>query len=205
MLKGLSALVTEWGLDGIDWDLENFPGTIPDIIAATSIVRTVTAGLRGAHPGLLVSGAPQMTDVYPDYPSITVGFNRFVPLLANINSSSDNNNNNNTPFFDLLMPQMYNTWAAVETLAYAQTYAGELAVGFTVAGGQVPLKVPPVRPWLGYPASRNAAGSGYIEPTAVAAMARKLVDAGNISGLMTWEIGWDAAQGWAFATAVASA
>ena len=202
MFKGLSALVTEWGLDGIDWDLENFPGTVPDILAAMSIVREVTAGLRAAHPGLLISGAPQMTDVYPDYASVTVGFNRYAPLLANNNN---NNNNNASNVFDMIMPQMYNTWPAVETLAYAQTYAGELTLGFSVSSSGASLKVPPIRPWLGYPASRQAAGSGFIDPTAVAAMARKLVDAGNISGVMTWELGWDAAQGWAFASAMASA
>ena len=187
MLAGLSSLVTAWELDGVDFDLENWPGAVSDIVAACVLVRAVIAGLRAAHPALLISAAPQMTDVYPDYPSITAGFNRYAPLLSQ-------------RLFDAVMPQMYNSWAAVETLAYARVYAGELTAGFAVASP--PMLIPPVAPWLGFPASRSAAGSGFLPPADVVSMARGLGK--NCSGLMTWDIGWDELAGWQFANAVAA-
>ena len=124
-----------------------------------------------------------MTDVFPDYPSFTPGFNRYAPLLEA----------GTLPLLDAVMPQMYNSWAQVETLAYAQTYAGELVKGFAVAGaGPAPLNVtiPPEKLWLGFPASRAAAGSGFISPPDVAAAVKAWAVAGlRIAGLMTWSIG----------------
>ena len=190
MLAGLSSLVAAWGLDGVDFDLENWPSTVPDVVAACALVRAVIAGLRAAHPALLISAPPQMTDVYPDYPSITAGFNRYVPLL----------DGSMPALFDMFMPQMYNTWSAVETLAYAQVYANELAAGFAMASP--PSRVPAIAPMLGYPASRSAAGSGFLSPPSVVAMARGLGK--NCSGLMTWDAGADEQAGWQFANAVAA-
>ena len=190
MLDGLSSLVSSWHLDGVDFDLENWPGAVPDIVAACALVRAVITGLRAAHPALLISAPPQMTDLYPDYPSITAGFNRFAPLL----------DGSSPALFDFVMPQMYNSWAGVETLAYAQVYAGELAAGFALASP--PLRVPALAPMLGYPASRSAAGSGFLSPPAVVAMARGLGK--NCSGLMTWDAGWDQFSDWQFANAVAA-
>ena len=198
MLAGLSALVTSLRLDGIDFDLENWPGDVPGILAAAAAVRAVAAGLRAAHPALRITGAPQMTDVYADYPAITAGFNRYTPLLAGGAGG----------VFDALMPQMYNTWAQVETAAYAQTYARELIAGFAVSGGgpaPFNVSVPAEKLWLGFPASRQAAGSGFLAPADVVAAVRELQANGTrLGGLMTWSAGWDQQSGWVFADAVAA-
>jgi chitinase len=186
LLTGLSALVTDFGLDGVDFDLENFPGAVADIVAAAAAVRAVAEGLRAAHPGIVLSAAPQMTDAYCDYASVTSGFNRYAPLLAP------------PAVFDVVMPQMYNAWSGVETLAYARTYAGELVAGCAVGPYNVSVARAALR--LGYPASPSAAGSGFLPPAGVAALARAL----NVS-LMTWDCGWDERAGWAFASAVAAA
>ena len=187
MLAGTSALVSELGLDGVDFDLENFGGGVPDILAAAGAVRAVAEGLRAAHPALVLSAAPQMTDAYCDYASVTAGFNRYAPLLSP------------PRLFDVVAPQMYNSWGGVETIAYARTYAAELEAGCAV--GAFNVSVERARLQLGYPASRSAAGSGFLDPVEVAAMARSL----SISGLMTWDIGWDAQAGWQMARAVAAA
>ena len=187
LLAGLSALVSSLRLDGIDLDLENFSGSVADIEAAMASIGDVVSGLRAAHPGIIVTGAPQMTDLYCDYASITAGFNRYAPLWKGGDGP-----------LDYVMPQMYNSWSGVETIAYALTYAAELVAGCNISGFNVSVPLPRLR--LGYPASPSAAGSGYITPTAVVAMARKA----QINGLMTWEIGWDAQNNFAFANAVAA-
>lgn len=196
MVSGLLSLAADLHLDGFDFDIENFGG---DAVAGMRALRDVAAGLRAAPGGasLRLTCAPQMTDVFPDYPSWTPGFNRYAPLLEA----------RALPLLDAVMPQMYNSWSAVETLAYAKTYAGELEKGFVVSGaGPTPLNitVPAEKLWLGFPASRSAAGSGFINPPDVAAAVRAWAANGlHIGGLMTWSIGWDQQNGWLFAKAVA--
>jgi chitinase len=182
LARNLLGVSVALGLDGFDLDVENFGGSALEGMAG---LRAVVAGLRAAPGGgkLRLTCAPQMTDVFPDYPSFTPGFNRYAPLLEA----------GTLPLLDAVMPQMYNSWAQVETLAYAETYAGELVKGFAVAGaGPAPLNVtiPPEKLWLGFPASRAAAGSGFISPPDVAAAVKAWAAAGlRIAGLMTWSIG----------------
>lgn len=193
---GLSSLIATLGVDGVDFDLENFEGD-PVKAVGDGGIRDVIRALRSQHPRLLVTLAPQMTDVFPDYNQITSGFNRYVPLVDDSFISE----------IDAVMPQMYNSWSSVETIAYAKTYAYELANGFSVTspGFVFNVTLSPSKVWLGFPASRSAAGSGYINPTDVASMVRALAANNTIlGGLMTWDIGWDQQSQYAFANAVAA-
>jgi chitinase len=188
----LGALVEGLGVDGVDLDLENFEGD-PEACMAAALA-LVTA-LRQQHPALLLSAAPQMTDVFPDYLSVTAGFNRFAPLLAEPH----------VDLFDAVMPQLYNAWAGVETLAYGAYYAASLQRGFEVSGAAAKynVTVPSRALLLGFPASHAAAGSGWQSPAAVVALARALAaNATPIRGLMTWSVGWDQQNAWEFAEAV---
>ena len=196
MLSGLLSLYHSLGVDGFDWDLENFAGT--DAIAAMAPVITVITGLKKAAPHLLITTAPQMTDVYPGWPDVSPGFNRYASLVSQPFCNS---------YIDFIMPQLYNTWAAVETIDYAESYAASLQAGFTVSGGSATYNVtiPGRQLLLGYPASPSGAGSGYIAPADVVAMVRRLAANGTaVFGLMTWDIGWDQQAGWQFANAVAN-
>ena len=185
----LSALVGALGLDGVDLDLENFEG---DPAACMGAARALLAALRAARPALLLSAAPQMTDVFPDYLQVTAGFNRYAPLLAGAGEA----------LFDAVMPQMYNSWGAVETLAYTAYYAAALERGFVVAPSYS-VRVPAAALVLGFPASRSAAGSGWQSPAGVVALARALAaNATPVRGLMVWSCGWDAQNNWEFAEAV---
>ena len=110
-------------------------------------------------------------------PQISAGFNRYAPLLSDGDAASGGGGGGGAAgVFDAIFPQMYNTSPAVETTAYAQTYARELTAGFTVSGGAAPLNVsvPAGLLWLGFPASRMAAGSGFIAPAAVVTALREL-------------------------------
>lgn len=195
MLAGLQQLQTTFGVDGFDFDLENYQGTDP--VASMAPIRAVITGLKSAGR-VLITVAPQMTDVSPGWPSISPGFNRYVPLLAQPFGSRD---------IDLVMPQMYNTWQAVETIAYAESYAAQLLAGFVVTSGSSSYNITVAGSalLLGFPATPSGAGSGYLSPPAVVAAVRALANNGTaIAGLMTWDIGWDQQGGWPFATAVAS-
>ena len=190
MLSALLGLHRELGFDGLDFDLENFTGADP--IADMAPILAVIAGLKVALPGPLITCAPQMTDVYPDWPSVSAGFNRYASLLAAPSA------------VDLVMPQMYNTWAAVETADYAAAYSAKLLAGFVVAD-EYNVTVPAGKLVLGFPASASAAGSGFLPPAAVVALVRQLRAGGAaVAGLMTWDCGWDEQAGWQFAKAVAA-
>jgi chitinase len=192
--NGLAALVSTLGLDGVDFDLENFSGD-PVKAMGEGGMRDVIRALRTAiHTPLLITLAPQMTDIFPDYPQITAGFNRFIPLIDTTFISQ----------IDVIMPQMYNSWSAVETIAYAEIYTYELKNGFTAtAPGYIfNVSLPTSKIALGYPASRSGAGSGFINPPDVVAMVQRLAANQTIlAGLMTWDIGWDHQNNWEFANA----
>ena len=189
LAQELGALAGALGLDGIDLDLENFEG-VP--AACMGAARALLDALRAARPALLFSAAPQMTDLYPDWLQVSAGFNRYAPLLAGSGEA----------LFDAVMPQLYNTWAGVETLAYAGYYAAALQAGFVVAPNYS-VAVPSRALVLGFPASRSAAGSGWVAPAGVVSLVRALAaNATPVRGLMTWSIGWDEQNGWEFAEAV---
>lgn len=162
-------------------------------------IQSIISGLKAAHPSLLVSLAPQMTDLFPDYPQVAGSWNRYAPLV---------NNSFLAGHIDFVWPQMYNTWGGVETIAYAKTYAGEIAAGFTLTGtggATYAVNLPMKGFFLGYPASPSGAGSGFIDPAAVVAMVHALqANNTNLGGLMDWDLGWDQKSGWAFADAVAA-
>lgn len=140
-----------------------------------------------------------MTNVDPEVNMISAGFNELVPVVSAEGSLAA---------LDFVQPQMYNTWAAVETTAYAQRYAHELAGGFnlTSAGTTFHVQIPATKLRLGYPSTPKGAGSGYIQPGEVVAMVANLSQHGMpIAGLMTWSIGWDQQADWPFAKAMAGA
>ena len=102
---------------------------------------------------------------------------------------------------------MYNSWAQVENIEYAESYTIKVMDGFTVQSDGVifPVKIPGDKLVLGYPASPRGAASGFIDPTDVVSMVLRLRGQGrDIAGLMTWSIGWDFQSGWLFANVVDS-
>jgi chitinase len=184
--QGLVSIVDEFGFDGIDFDIEHRSG---DMIQCANIMTSVISIFKSEVPDAIVTITPQMTNLYPDYPQIVSGFNELSPLIA---SSYDH--------LDIIQPQMYNTWGQVETISYAEKYVSELSGGFSIttpSKSVLNITVPLDKLVLGYPASPNGAGSGYLDPASVVSMAVTL----KLRGLMTWSIGWDQQSGWKFANA----
>ena len=132
-----------------------------------------------------------MTNVYPDLSTVSGGFNEVAPLIAMVNTS----------VLQYVQVQMYNTWAAVETVEYAKEYVKKLIKGYTVnsKGKAYYVQVPASQLVLGYPASPKGAGSGYIDPAKLSGLWKGLKDEGiEIAGFMTWSIGWDQQNDWKF-------
>ena len=93
LASGLVSYIQKYGFDGVDFDIEHRTG---DYVACAHTVTDVIRALRSKVPSLKITMAPQMTNLYPDYASVSAGFNELAPL---VNMSS----------FDWLQPQMYNT------------------------------------------------------------------------------------------------
>jgi len=188
MANGILQFVSKYGFDGVDFDIEHRSG---DMVKCGDIINTVIQNLKIAHPQLLLSVAPQMTNLYPDLAYVSAGWNEWLPVIAKSLGS-----------FTYIQPQMYNTWSAVETIAYAKQYTSKIEAGWNVtfAGGGAHIMIPASKVLLGYPSSRSAAGSGYIDPSQIASMVTDL--GSSLAGIMTWSIGWDEQSNWAFASAM---
>jgi chitinase len=191
MATGLAATVQTFGFDGVDIDIEN---TVGDIIACNAVISSMLLQLAKLHPGVVLTLAPQMPDLYPQINIIEPGFNGALPLL-----------NATQSLLKSVQVQMYNTWSQAETTAFAMQYSYQVSSGWWASVGSVNLSaaIPASMLVLGYPASTQGAGSGFIQPSAVVSMVRNLTSSGYpLAGLMTWDIGWDEQANWQFAHAV---
>jgi len=190
--KGLISLAASFGFDGFDFDIETRSG---DLVDCSKVVAAVMHSLKASNPALLITMAPQMGDIYPDSADVSPGFNDQAPLVAMAIDA-----------IDFIWVQMYNTWAQVETIAYAQTYGAALMKGYDVVANGVTyhVQIPGRKLALGFPACPAAAGSGFITPSAVATLPGYFSQQGTpIAGLMTWSIGWDNETGWQFGSEIA--
>ncbi|WP_052888668.1 chitinase [Thermogemmatispora carboxidivorans] len=181
-------LMTTYGFDGVDIDLEN--GINPTYLA--SALRQLSA-LAGSN--LIITLAPQTIDMQS-----TAG--AYFQLALNIKD-----------ILTLVNTQYYNsgTMNGCDGKVYAQgseDFMTALAC-IQLQGGLRPDQV-----GLGLPASPSAAGGGYVAPSVVNAALDCLSRGTNcasfkpsttypgLRGAMTWSINWDASNGYAFANTV---
>jgi chitinase len=181
-------LMTTYGFDGVDIDLEN--GINPTYLA--SALRQLSA-LAG--PSLIITLAPQTIDMQS-----TAG--AYFQLALNIKD-----------ILTLVNTQYYNsgTMNGCDGNVYAQgseDFITALAC-IQLQGGLRPDQV-----GLGLPASPSAAGGGYVAPSVVNAALDCLSSGTNcasfkpsttypgLRGAMTWSINWDASNGYAFANTI---
>jgi chitinase len=180
-------LMTTFGFDGVDIDLEN--GVNPTFMA------NALEQLAGMNPGLIITFAPQTTDVQS-----TAG--SYFQLALNVSS-----------ILTLMNTQYYNSGVmnGCDTNQYAE---GTVNFFTALACIQLQSNLRPDQIGLGAPASANAAGSGVVAPSVVVSALNCLAKGTScgtfvppstwpaIRGAMTWSINWDASNGFAFAKAV---
>ena len=178
-----------WGFDGVDLDLE----TVTDAARLTQIVAMIK-GAKAADPSVMVTMAPQ-TGFSPGaagtLASLAPSF-IYSPLLQGLDNGA---------LVDLVNVQFYNNWPCASTpsacvsAANMEAWAGGLAKAMPGLDARKFV--------AGFPASRQAATSGYQSPAAMEAFAADVVKPGTVGGMMTWSVEWDMTTGYAWSTAVA--
>ena len=185
----ISSLMSQYGFDGVDIDLES--GINPSEMAAA------ISQLKSLQPNALVTAAPQTVDTLStgsDYFQFAsdIGSNMTMMNTQYYNSGSMNGCDGN----------VYSEGTENFITALACTELQGLAAN-TIG--------------VGLPATPSAAGSGYVSPSTVVAAIQCLAGGTNcgsfkppstwpgLRGVMTWSINWDASNNYAFANGVRSA
>lgn len=185
------------GFDGIDLDIENIAGNLNNNIHA---MEQIVIGM--GKNGFLVTMAPQVADIYPGPPLVAVsaGWNRYAPLVA-VGSEA-------VQYVSWEQTQLYNApgttigGADQGTKEFAINDANALLKGFDIPwdGKTLSIKLPADKIVLGFPATTEAAGSGYLDPSAIVEAFAAISP--QVRGVMTWDIGWDAGNNWEFVNMV---
>jgi chitinase len=182
-------LIDTYGFDGVDIDLEN--GVNPTYMAQA--LRQVRAAVG---PDLIITMAPQTIDMQSTGSS-------YFRLALDIKD-----------ILTIVHTQYYNSGTMLGC-DQMQAY-GQGTVNFLTALSCIQLQseLRPDQVALGLPATTQAAGGGYVNPSVVND-ALSCLAAGtrcgsfvpparwpDIRGAMTWSINWDASNGYAFASSV---
>lgn len=185
--NSINGLITKFGFDGVDIDLEN--GVNPTFMSQA------LHSIAAAHPGVIITLAPQTIDMQS-----TGG--AYFQLALDIKS-----------ILTIVNMQYYNsgTMNGCDGNVYAEStenFMTALAC-IQLLGGLSPSQI-----GLGLPASSSAAGGGVVAPSLVN-NAMDCLDMGTncgtfkpttlapgLRGAMTWSINWDASNGFAFANTV---
>ncbi|HZM80219.1 MAG TPA: glycosyl hydrolase family 18 protein [Candidatus Limnocylindrales bacterium] len=182
-------LISSFGFDGVDIDLEN--GLNPTFMEQA--LRSIRSRVG---TGLIITMAPQTIDMQ------STGGGYFT-LALNIRD-----------ILTIVHTQYYNSGGMLgcdQMFAYTQ---GTINFMTALACIQLQSALRPDQVALGLPASPSAAGGGYVSPTMVNNALSCLAAGTNcgsfvpparwpaIRGAMTWSINWDASNGYAFANTV---
>jgi chitinase len=182
-------LITSFGFDGVDIDLENG-------LNATYMEQALRNIRSRVGSSLLITMAPQTIDMQ------STGAGYFT-LALNIRD-----------ILTIVHTQFYNSGSMLgcdQQFAYSQGTVNFLTA---LACIQLQTALRPDQIALGLPATTQAAGGGYVNPSVVNNALNCLAAGTNcgsfvpparwptIRGAMTWSINWDASNGYAFATSV---
>lgn len=187
--NSVNALISTYGFDGVDIDLEN--GVNPTYMGQA------LHAIAAAHPGAIITLAPQTIDM------LSTGSAYFALALAV------------KDVLTVVNTQFYNSGSmnGCDGGVYAQ---GSVNFATALACTQLQGGLAPSQVGLGFPASPSGAGSGYVAPSVVNSSLTCLASGTGcgsfvpsakypaIRGAMTWSINWDASNGYAFANAVSA-
>ncbi|MER7011850.1 chitinase [Saccharopolyspora sp. NPDC000359] len=185
-VDSVGQVLTDYGIDGLDIDLEHGLN-VPNTTKAVQQLR------EQVGDGFLLTMAPQTLDVQPG--------GAYLELIGNLKD-----------VITVVHTQYYNSGSmnGCDGQVYSQG-----SVDFITAQACGLLQVlRPDQVSLGLPAAPSAAGSGYVDPSVVGNALNCLTaaeDCGQytpdqphpeLSGVMTWSINWDASSDNAFSDPV---
>jgi chitinase len=224
-IDSVSGLIRQYGLNGIDIDLEGGslslnPGdldfrnpTTPKIVNLISAVRAIKA----QFPNLYLSMAPETFFVQVGFATYGGAAGAYLPVIHGLRD-----------ILTVLHVQLYNTGSVLglDGVAYNSATAdfmvamSEMMItGFPVAGNAARV-FPGLRPdqvAIGLPSSPQAAGSGFAPPAEVARAINYLVRGQSYGGryvlrnpggypgfrgVMTFSINWDRFAGFTFSRGI---
>ncbi|WP_068777125.1 glycosyl hydrolase family 18 protein [Paenibacillus sp. FJAT-26967] len=186
-VDSMSALITQYGFDGLDVDLEH-GFNVPNMTSAARQLQ------QKVGPNFILTMAPQTIDMQSNQSS-------YLQFYANVKDITT-----------VINTQYYNSGCMLgrDGKCYSQG-----TVDFLTALTDLTLQwVPASQLGLGVPATPSAAGGGYVS-AAVVNQALNCLATGNscgsykpvakypdIRGAMTWSINWDGSNGYTFAKTV---
>jgi chitinase len=187
--SSVAGILSSYGFDGIDIDLENG-------VNATFMAQALRSLRASVGSSLIITMAPQTIDMQ------STGTQYFQLAL----SIKD--------ILTVVHTQYYNSGSMLgcdQSFAYSQGNENFLTA---LACIQLQSALRPDQVALGLPASTSAAGSGYVSPSVINSALDCLARGTNcgsfkppstwpsIRGAMTWSINWDAANNYGFANTV---
>ncbi|AMM22088.1 hypothetical protein AX769_20490 [Frondihabitans sp. PAMC 28766] len=185
--SSVESLMSTYGFDGVDIDLEN--GINPTYMGQA------LHAIAAAKPGAIITMAPQTIDVLSSTSD-------YLALALNIED-----------VLTIMNTQYYNSGSmnGCDGGVYSEGTV-DFVTSLACTALQAGLKASQVG--IGVPASTSAAGSGYVAPSVVNSSLTCLASGTGcgtfvptakyptIRGAMDWSINWDASNGYAFADAV---
>jgi chitinase len=185
-VNSMYGLITKYGFDGVDIDLENG-------ISAPNLTNALQQLQAKVGSGFILTMAPQTIDFQYN--------GAYMQLVTNVKN-----------IITVVHTQYYNSGAM--NGCDGKVY-GEGSEDFITAQACILLQIlRPDQVALGLPASPSGAGGGYVAPSVVNSALDCLATGNNcgsfhpsttypgIRGAMDWSINWDASSGYQFANTV---
>ncbi|MBI3712451.1 MAG: chitinase [Burkholderiales bacterium] len=204
--NSLYAIITKYGFDGIDLDLENGVSQGAPIQTFLPIAVKNLKAKVGAN--FYLSMAPEWVYVEGGYTSYGAIWGAYIPIINALRNE-----------LTILHPQYYNNgdiYTPYQTTALKAGSADQLVgtakmliEGFTYGGNNF-TGLRPDQVAFGVPSGRSSAGSGFTTSADVSKALdclSKLINCGSIvpkqayptfRGVMTWSINWDKHDGYNF-------
>ena len=215
-VNSLYALITKFGFDGIDLDLESGSGVSQGAPIVANLITGVKQLKALVGPGFYLSMAPEHPYVQGGYVAYGSIWGAYLPIIDGLRDSLNilhvqyyNNGGLYTPYTANAIPD------GTEDMIVAGSKM--LIEGFPLAYGNSGTfaGLRPDQVAIGVPSGAGAANSGIASPATVNAAVdclTSLTNCGTIKpaqayptfrGVMTWSINWDKFNGYNFSPVVA--